>query len=57
MIERMARLQSETGTAGFDKLAVKLGEASSTAAKHFEKLDTVLGDFEIERNRLRNKGK
>lgn len=57
MIERMARLQSETGTAGFDKLAVKLGEAASTAAKHFEKLDTVLGDFEIERNRLRNKGK
>jgi hypothetical protein len=32
-------------------------EAASTAAKHFEKLDTVLGDFEIERNRLRNKGK
>lgn len=57
MIERMARLQSETETAGFDKLAVKLGEAASTAAKNFEKLDGVLADFEMERNRLRNEGK
>jgi len=57
MIERMARLQSETETAGFSTLAVKLGEASSTAAKNFEKLDAVLGDFEMERNRLRNEGK
>lgn len=57
MIERMAGLQSETETAGFNELAGKLGEASSTAAKNFEKLDAVLHDFEIERNRLRNEGK
>ena len=56
MIERMARLQGEAQEAGFGELAVKLGEASSTAAQNFEKLDAVLDDFEMERNRLHNEG-
>jgi len=38
-------------------LAVRLGGASSTAAQNFEKLDAVLDDFEMERNRLKNEGK
>jgi len=54
MIERMARLQGETEAAGFGELGAKLGEASATAAQNFEKLDAVLGDFEMERNRLKN---
>ena len=54
MIERMAGLQAEAEEAGFSELASKLGEHSSTAAKNFEKLDGVLEDFEMERNRLQN---
>ena len=57
MIERMARLQGESEAAGFPQLAAKLGEASSTAAQTFEKLDAVLTDFEMERNRLKNEGR
>lgn len=54
MVERFAALQSETEQAGFPDLSAKLGEASAATAKNFEMLDSVLGDFEIKRNQLKN---
>jgi len=54
MIERFASLQSEMETAGFQEISVKLGETSASASKNFEKLDAVVHDFEIERNRFKN---
>jgi len=50
MIERMAPLQGEAEQAGFGALVAKLGEASAKAVQNFEKLDAVLGDFEMQRN-------
>ena len=54
MVERFAALQMETEQAGFAELSAKLGEASAATAKNFEKLDSVLHDFEIKRNQLKN---
>lgn len=54
MVERFAALQSETEQAGFSDLSAKPGEASAATAKNFEMLDSVLGDFEITRNQLKN---
>lgn len=54
MIERLARFQSEADAAGFDELATMFGGMSSSAALTFEKLDGVLADFQMERNRVSN---
>ena len=54
LVEKVARIQSDLLTGGFQEFSDAVGEPFGAMATASEKLQALLHDIEIERNRIRN---
>jgi len=54
LVEKVARIQSDLMTGGFQEFSDAAGEPFAALSTATEKLQALLHDIEIERNRIRN---